>query len=237
MIHREEFDDLSLDHNIEDNGIQVSDTHSEVNTPDSSTHFISNDTDDIENQVPQDTSRRKPTHNAGNINSSMYVRTYEVLHSFKNFGHVHISKAISEWKKSMMVLFVDQMTWKAGIFYLSIGLFLSFIQELCEHGPTYNLSVLLSCMAAIAYPKLPSNSVRTPLLITLAISISIGVDIIYFSMSSSIVTIFSKALIAMIILSKLLVLHDILWLSDKTTRARKYLARYLFIYSLNITIN
>lgn len=207
--------------------ISVVDDEKYSNTPDSSSHLISNNDNNIEetNYVNQTTTPRlKP------LDNSKLLINQTVLYQYLRTIYMIISFISSEWKKGVMILFISKTTWDYGVFYLCVGLFLGFIQELCSNGPKYNVSILIASMAAISFSKFPPNSVRIPLLIAVAICLSVVIDIRHFALPNDVVSVFSKSLTSMIILSKVLVLQDIMWYSDKTSRARKYLARWWCAY-------
>lgn len=127
-------------------------------------------------------------------------------------------------QKSFMILFVAKSTWSMGVFYLMIGLFFAMLAE-ATRGPKYNSILLLALLASFAFPKFPKNSVRPQLVLTLVTTLSLALDLQCLLRSPKLISPACKAFVTFSILAKFLALYDLLWFSDGSLRARKYLIR------------
>lgn len=134
---------------------------------------------------------------------------------------------VTTWFHAFTKLFGDKETWSTGIFFLVFGLLCSFLVEAMAGAPNYNSTVLLTVMAAIAYSKFPISTIRPHIVITLLVTLSIAIDIQYFTEPRKLVTSEAKVLTAMVFISKIVAMADFLSLSSTAERARKYLLRYI----------
>ena len=180
------------------------------------------------NEVPVGKKRLKvkPSSSKSSLanNEIMMMVQKQVGEILQELTYQNIQYTAREFKKSVMVLFVDKKSWDVGLFYFAVGLLMAFICEMMN-GPKYNVVVLLGVMASVYFKHFPGNSVRPQLVVTLLTTTSFAADIYYLTLPLHVVTNGSKALTVVVMVTKVLVLYNFLWLSSGSTKARKYLQR------------
>lgn len=162
-----------------------------------------------------------------NLRSSTYFHKFVrwTLKYTEDYHKINLTKIIHVLRKSIWILFLDRDTWSRGIFFLVVGLIVSFVAETMNQGPNYNTAVLLLLMGSMAYPNFPQRTVRPQLLLALVSTMSFLLDLFFLAKPTRKISDRYKGAIGIMMASKLLALYNMLWLSKQAKRAKKYILR------------
>ena len=112
------------------------------------------------------------------------------------------------------------------------GVFLAFTSEIYEKSPRYNVALLLAVIYATGFSGFPQKSIRPYIVVFVAITISVVLDVIAMSHSDSVFRVEGKAVLCGVIVSKLWALYQFLRTGKGTEKARKFIGRRLKIFVL-----